>query len=95
MQDSENIVFEISDNGIGMDKQTRENIFTLFFSSKGHAGTGLGLYISNRIIQQHGGYIHVDSNPGKGSRFKVMLPKELPESAKKSMKKRPEIIQCV
>jgi signal transduction histidine kinase len=95
VQDSGNIVFKISDNGIGMDKQTRENIFTLFFSSKGHAGTGLGLYISNRIIQQHGGHIHVDSNPYKGSRFEVMLPKELPESAKKSMKKRPEIIQCV
>ena len=85
----------VSDNGIGMDDQTRANIFTLFFSSKGHAGTGLGLYISNRIIQQHGGHIHVDSNPDKGSRFEVMLPKELPESAKKSMKKRPEIIQCV
>jgi len=95
VQDSGNIVFKISDNGIGMDKQTRENIFTLFFSSKGHAGTGLGLYISNRIIQQHGGHIHVDSNPDKGSRFEVMLPKELPESAKKSMKKRPEIIQCI
>jgi signal transduction histidine kinase len=94
VQESGNIVFKISDDGIGMDNQTRANIFTLFFSSKGHAGTGLGLYISNRIIQQHGGHIHVDSNPDKGSCFEVMLPKELPESAKKSMKKKPEIIQC-
>ncbi|MFO7687934.1 MAG: response regulator [Desulfobacterales bacterium] len=93
-QDPENIYFEVGDNGIGMDKQTRDNVFTLFFSSKGHAGTGLGLYIANRIVQQHGGSIHLDSNPGQGSLFKVMLPKKLPESVRHSMKSKPEAIQC-
>ncbi|MBU2499535.1 MAG: response regulator, partial [Proteobacteria bacterium] len=49
------VVFEISDNGIGMERETKENMFTLFFSSKGSKGTGLGLFISNEIVQQHGG----------------------------------------
>jgi FixJ family two-component response regulator/nitrogen-specific signal transduction histidine kinase len=44
-----NIVFEISDNGIGMDRETRESLFTLFFSSKGNKGTGLGLFIANAV----------------------------------------------
>ena len=84
--DSDNIVFEISDNGIGMDEDTIENMFTLFFSSKGHEGTGLGLYISHLIIQQHGGRILVESKPGQGARFSVILPRTLTDSAKKSMK---------
>ena len=68
------VVFEIKDNGTGMERETRENLFTLFFSSKGSKGTGLGLFIANKIISQHGGKITVDSKPDWGSRFKVMLP---------------------
>ncbi len=66
--------FEISDNGIGMDRQTREKIFSLFFSSKGIKGTGLGLFISNKIADKHGGRIVVKSEPGKGSHFLVKIP---------------------
>ena len=73
--DKDHIVFVISDNGIGMDAETREKIFTLFFSSKGKKGTGLGLFISDRIIKQHGGHIDVASTPGKGSRFSIKIPK--------------------
>ena len=73
--DIDDIVFVISDNGIGMDAETREKIFTLFFSSKGKKGTGLGLFISDRIIKQHGGTIAVSSAPGKGSRFSIKIPK--------------------
>ena len=91
---SGHIVFEISDNGIGMDENTLENMFTLFFSSKGHEGTGLGLYISNLIIQQHGGIIRVDSKPGEGALFSVLLPRKLSDSVKKSMKKQPESNLC-
>jgi signal transduction histidine kinase len=68
------IIFEISDTGIGMDRETREKIFSLFFSSKGIKGTGLGLFISNKIVDKHGGTITVDSEPGQGSRFLVRLP---------------------
>lgn len=76
------IIFDIHDNGIGMDRETRENMFTLFFSSKGHRGTGLGLFVANQIVKQHGGSIKVDSTKGKGSHFKVSLPKILPGAAK-------------
>ena len=81
-QKKEDIIFTISDNGIGMGEEVRENIFTLFFSSKGTGGTGLGLYISNQIIQQHGGMIRVDSEPGRGSDFYVKIPKASPEFVK-------------
>jgi signal transduction histidine kinase len=68
------IVFEIADNGIGMDEATQEKLFTLFFSSKGRSGTGLGLFIANKIVGQHGGHIEVESKPGQGSTFRVFLP---------------------
>ena len=70
------MVFEVEDNGIGMDRETREKIFSLFFSSKGIKGTGLGLFISNKIVDKHGGYIEVESEPGRGTRFLVRLPLE-------------------
>ena len=69
------IVFEISDNGTGMDRETRESLFTLFFSSKGNKGTGLGLFIANQIITQHGGKIEVDSKPNQGSSFRISIPR--------------------
>ncbi len=78
----DHVVFEVQDNGIGMDRQTRENLFTLFFSSKGNRGTGLGLFVANQIIEQHGGTIEVESEPGQGSCFKVKLPKKLSEAIK-------------
>lgn len=68
------IVLEIEDNGIGMDHETRDKIFSLFFSSKGLKGTGLGLFISNKIVDKHGGSIRVESEPGRGARFLVRLP---------------------
>jgi signal transduction histidine kinase len=68
------MVIEVSDNGIGMDRETREKAFSLFFSSKGLKGTGLGLFISNKIVDKHGGTITVDSEPDRGTRFKVRIP---------------------
>jgi signal transduction histidine kinase/FixJ family two-component response regulator len=85
-QNEEDIIFDVSDNGIGMDKETREKMFTLFYSSKGREGTGLGLFISNQIIEQHEGSIQVDSTPGEGSRFIVRMPKILPEEMKTPQK---------
>ncbi|MGB5749226.1 MAG: response regulator [Desulfobacterales bacterium] len=74
----EKIIFEITDNGIGMDSETQGKIFTPFFSSKGTKGTGLGLFIANTIIEQHGGEINVKSNVGHGTRFQIKLPKKRP-----------------
>jgi signal transduction histidine kinase len=79
-QDQEHIILEITDNGIGMDQNTRENLFTLFFSSKGNKGTGLGLFIAKKIIEQHGGTLSVDSKPGVESLFKIVLPTRFPAS---------------
>jgi len=76
------IDFEVIDNGIGMDPQTREKIFTPFFSSKGEKGTGLGLFIANKIIEQHGGNITVKSTLGKGARFKIRIPKIIAKSTR-------------
>ncbi|MEW5764736.1 MAG: ATP-binding protein [Acidobacteriota bacterium] len=67
-------VLTVEDDGIGMDRETRERIFTLFFSSKGLEGTGLGLFISHKVVEKHGGDISVDSEPGRGTRFRVRLP---------------------
>jgi PAS domain S-box-containing protein len=80
----DDIVFRISDNGIGMTQETREKAFSLFFSSKGAGGTGLGLFISNKIAQSHGGSINIESEPGKGSTFTVKLPRECPLKEEKA-----------
>jgi signal transduction histidine kinase/FixJ family two-component response regulator len=79
-QDADHIYFNISDNGIGMDATTRANVFTPFFSSKGDRGTGLGLFISNRILSQHGGGISLESEPESGSRFSIKVPKKVPST---------------
>ena len=81
-QSKEHVVFDIFDDGIGMDQETQEKLFTPFFSSKGDQGTGLGLFISNAIIQQHCGEIIVKSTLGKGTLFRIKIPRMLPESAK-------------
>jgi len=83
-QDKKNIIFDIRDNGIGMNDEIRNNIFNLFYSSKGKKGTGLGLFITRNIIQQHGGSIEVDSTVGQGTRFRVIMPKILPQEAKET-----------
>jgi len=79
--DDNKIVFEIRDNGTGMDNETRENLFTLFFSSKGNKGTGLGLFIASKIIEQHGGKIKVDSKLNRGSSFSITILKAPPGSS--------------
>jgi len=81
-QDRKNIIFDVFDNGIGMDRETREKIFTPFFSSKREKGTGLGLFISNKIVEQHGGLIEVQSTVGEGTLFSITIPKVLPQSTK-------------
>ncbi len=72
------ICFEVDDNGLGMDQETREKMFTLFFSSKGSQGTGLGMFIAHHVITQHGGEIQVTSEPGQGAHFIICIPRERP-----------------
>jgi len=75
---SDNIIFEVSDNGIGMDRETREKALSMFFSSKGAGGTGLGLFIANKIAESHGGRIDIKSDDGVGSKFTVTMMRSCP-----------------
>ena len=66
----------ISDDGQGMSDAIKERIFDTGFTTKASdLGSGLGLSISNSIIQNHGGRIEVDSEPGQGSTFTIILPR--------------------
>jgi PAS domain S-box-containing protein len=82
----ESIEYEVDDNGIGMDQETREKAFSLFFSSKAGDGTGLGLFISNKIVQAHGGKIRLESELNQGTRVTVNLPRKGPVSKPASPK---------
>jgi signal transduction histidine kinase len=70
------VEYQVMDNGCGMDEETRKKIFQIFFSTKGSRGTGLGLMIAKKIVDEHGGAIDVSSEKGKGTVFTVRLPKK-------------------
>jgi len=80
------VAIGVTDSGSGIDEADRAKIFQPFFSAKKGKGIGLGLSICDRIIQNHGGKITVESTPGKGTTFAVHLPLQyksranLPES---------------
>ncbi len=78
------VIIEISDNGCGMDRSTRDKIFDPFYSTKEPGeGTGLGLYICQSRLEAIGGRIEVQSDVGIGSTFRVILinEKDMPETA--------------
>jgi signal transduction histidine kinase len=69
------VEISFQDSGVGIDPQHLEKIFDAFFTTKGAGrGTGLGLPISKRIVERHGGTITVTSEPGRGSCFTIQLP---------------------
>ena len=74
-EEEDKVLFEVEDNGVGMNSETREKMCDLFYSSKARKGTGLGLYITNRTVTQHGGQISVDSKPGLGALFTIKIPR--------------------
>lgn len=73
LYDDSHFMFEIEDNAGGMDRQTHDNLFKEFFSTKGHAGTGLGLMLVKRIVRNHHGKIEVLTKPGRGSLFRIIF----------------------
>lgn len=71
----ERILIEVSDNGCGMDQEVKEKVFSRFFSTKGGQGTGLGLLLTRKILEEHGGSISFQSLEREGTTFKVLLPR--------------------
>jgi signal transduction histidine kinase len=63
----------IADTGVGMNSETRQRLFDSFLTTK-PTGTGLGLAIVRKIIEAHHGRIEVDSEEGKGTTFRILLP---------------------
>jgi PAS domain S-box-containing protein len=74
--EGDTLVFEVTDDGIGMDSEIRKKVFTNFFSTKGsEKGTGLGLLTTRKIVQQHGGRVAFESTEGVGSVFRLEFPR--------------------
>ncbi|HJU93444.1 MAG TPA: ATP-binding protein [Pyrinomonadaceae bacterium] len=74
-ENRDRIVILITDTGTGMGPEVKQRLFDPFFTTKGKAGTGMGLAVSFGIIRRHDGSIEVDSEPGRGTTFKISLPK--------------------
>lgn len=74
---ADGFVIEVEDNGSGISQEVLPHIFTPFYSTKGQGG-GLGLYLVARIVEEHGGDIKVSSYLGRGTNFKIWLPRQGP-----------------
>jgi signal transduction histidine kinase len=72
------VTFQVRDNGSGMPEEVKERLFTSFFSTKGAKGTGLGLLVTSKLVQEHGGDIEVISEQGKGTILNLRL---MPQSS--------------
>jgi len=74
------LIYKVCDNGPGIDTETQKHIFKGFFSTKGTRGTGIGLMMTKRIVERHGGRIALASGRGTGTCFTLHLPKNPPDS---------------
>jgi len=74
LESDDMLKFEVIDNGCGMSEETQKNLFTSFFSTKGGKGTGLGLLVTHKVVEEHGGTITFTSQFGEGSVFTIRLP---------------------
>jgi signal transduction histidine kinase/ActR/RegA family two-component response regulator/HAMP domain-containing protein len=68
------VCIEVADTGVGMDEETRRRCLEPFFTTKGERGTGLGLAMVYGMVQRHSAELQVDSEPGKGTTFRLIFP---------------------
>src|SRR6187549_2957842 len=79
VENRDRVVIHISDTGTGMTPEVKQRLFDPFFTTKGKAGTGMGLAVSFGIIRRHEGSIDVVSEQGRGTTFRISLPKVEPD----------------
>jgi signal transduction histidine kinase/ActR/RegA family two-component response regulator len=91
-ENRDRVVVHITDTGTGMGPEVKQRLFDPFFTTKGKAGTGMGLAVSFGIIRRHDGFIEVDSEPGRGTTFKISLPKVMPALPKSQATGVPETV---
>lgn len=74
VHDDEELCFVVQDNGPGLEPETEQRIFGGFYSTKGAAGTGLGLMVAQKTAQEHGGRVEFDNQAPQGATFRLVLP---------------------
>jgi PAS domain S-box-containing protein len=79
-EDTGGVRFDVKDNGCGMSEAVRAKLFSSFFSTKGVKGTGLGLLVTAKLVEEHKGTIDVASTEGEGTTFSIRFPAQLPDA---------------
>lgn len=72
------VLIWVADNGVGMPEEVVQRLFTKFYSTKGSKGTGLGLVVTRKVVEEHGGNISVESSLGVGTTFRIEIPLQQP-----------------
>jgi two-component system sensor histidine kinase FlrB len=68
------VSIDVADDGPGMPEDVKRRLFEPFFTTKGNRGTGLGLALVRKVVEDHGGHVTVESTPGEGTCFTLTLP---------------------
>lgn len=89
-RDTRAVVVEVEDTGVGMTARVARRIFEPLYTTKGSNGTGMGLTMTQGIVQEHNGRIEVDSEPGRGTLFRLHFPFAAVEPAAIASRKPPE-----